>query len=1044
MLFRSLLRSFVDRSTVAVNLILGLAMTVGLSIGVQAAPPVDFIHDVQPILAEHCTNCHGADPDSRQSGLRLDVLEDALRGGDSGEPAIVPGDLTAGALLARIASDDEDEIMPPVDQHNPLSAAQIAILQQWIAQGANYAEHWAFVPPQQVDLAALSAQLDPAQVNPALDASANQPAGDLQPIDALVAAKLASVGLKASPAAEPHVLCRRIYLDLIGLPPSLEELAAFQREGAEATVKKLLASPRFGEKWGRHWLDAARYSDTNGYEKDLKREQWIWRDWVINALNDDMPYDQFIKEQIAGDLMPNATQQQIIATGFLRNSMLNEEGAIVPEQFRMFEVIDRIDCIGKAVMGLTIQCAQCHTHKFDPVMHDEYFGLFAYLNDTYEAQSWVYNDAQLRQLEDVRTEISTLNQQVREQRPEWQSEVDHFAQPLSESQADWQPLVFHQLETISGLNHPVQMADQSIMMLGHVSADVFYVARGDWQGVTGLRLEALPNRDLPFAGPGRNAVGGWDVRELEVWLKRPDQADWEKQTLVNATADFSQAEQKLEEGKRTLGPVEYLIDGKDETSWKADRGQGQRNQASAGVVQFEKPLECPAETEIKIVMRMQDMLGCCRVSVTRAESPAAAPVDYNAVLAAQTPADHRSPQQRDDLFAAWRKSVAELQPLNDQIQAAWQRYPAAETSVLHLAQRSPQQKRETHLLLRGEWDQPADEVIVPHVPAALHPIDPELGNSRLAFANWLVDPRSPLAARVAVNRVWQVMFGEGLVETGDDFGTRAPVPEHRELLDWLAVDFMEHGWSQKRLIEQIVLSRTYQQQSHVTPEQLERDPKNRWLARGPRFRADAEVIRDIALCVSGLITHRMGGPGVIPPVPQNVLDYNYTYPDYWKPASGAERYRRTVYGFRKRSMPDPVMSSLDAPSADAACAQRIRSNTPLAALTGLNEPVFVEAAQGLALRILREAASDDSARARLGFQLCTSRLPTAAETEEILKLVEHQRQRVADGWLDPREITTGDPAKLPELPGQATPQDAAAWTLVSRVLLNLDETISKN
>ena len=1037
---KSLSRSIADRrpfwkwcsSSAGLIAILGLTLTVALVGEVRAADPIDFMHDVQPILAEHCTHCHGVDPDSRQSGLRLDVLEDALRGGDSGEPAIVPGDVSAGALLARIVSHDEDEIMPPTDQHNPLSPAQITILQQWIAEGANYASHWAFVPPQKVDLAALAGE------------SAVQPARDLQPIDALVAAKLATLGLAPSPAAEPHVLCRRIYLDLIGLPPTIEDLEAFQRDGVEATVEKLLASPRFGEKWGRHWLDVARYSDTNGYEKDLKREQWIWRDWVINALNNDMPYDEFIKEQIAGDLMPNATQQQIIATGFLRNSMLNEEGAIIPEQFRMFEMFDRIDCIGKAVMGLTIQCAQCHTHKFDPVTHEEYYGLFAYLNDTYEAQSWVYNDAQQQQLDDVRSALSNFDQQVRQQRPEWQSEVDRFAQRLAESQADWQPLVFHQLETKSGLNHPVQLADQSISMLGHASADVFYVSRGDWNGVTGVRLEALPHRDLPFAGPGRNAVGGWDVREMEVWLKRPDQADWEKQSLVNATADYSQPEQKLEEGKRTLGPVEFLIDGKEESSWKADRGQGRRNQASLAVVQFAKPLECPAETEMKVVLRMQDMLGCCRVSVTRDEKPTAAPVDYSAMLAAQTPPEQRSPQQADDLFAAWRKSVPELRSLNDQIEAVWQRYPTAETSVLHLAQRSPQQKRETHLLLRGEWDQPVEEVISPHVPAALHPSDPALGNGRLAFANWLVDPRSPLAARVAVNRIWQVMFGEGLVETSDDFGTRAPVPEHRVLLDWLAVDFMEHGWSQKHLIEQIVLSHTYQQQSRVTAEQLERDPKNRWLARGPRFRADAEVVRDIALSVSGLITHQLGGPGVIPPVPQNVLDYNYTYPAYWQPATGAERYRRTVYGFRKRSMPDPVMSSLDAPSADSACAQRVRSNTPLAALTGLNETIFVEAAQGLALRILREAANDDSARARLGFQLCTSRLPTSAETQTILKLVEHQRQRVADGWLDPREITTGDPAKLPELPAETTPQDAAAWTLVSRVLLNLDETISKN
>ena len=330
------------------------------------------------------------------------------------------------------------------------------------------------------------------------------------------------------------------------------------------------------------------------------------------------------------------------------------------------------------------------------------------------------------------------------------------------------------------------------------------------------------------------------------------------------------------------------------------------------------------------------------------------------------------------------------------------------------------------------------------MPAAFHPFPADAPRNRLGFARWLADARSPLTARVAVNRVWQAIFGVGLVETAEDFGTRAPVPEYRELLDWLAVDFMEHGWSQKHLIRTIVTSATYRQSSRVSPEQLERDPRNVWLARGPRFRADAEVVRDIALSVSGLITHKLGGPSVIPPVPQNVLDYNYTYPSYWKPAEGPERYRRTVYGFRKRSMPDPVMSNFDGPNGDLSCARRIRSNTPLAALTALNEPIFNEAARALALRILREGGTTDAQRADHAFLLCTSRTPTAAERDAVLALLESRRQRLADGWLNVREIATGDPAKLPELPANTTPQDAAAWTLAARVLLNLDETISKN
>lgn len=988
----------------------------------RAAPPVDFVSDIQPILAEHCTHCHGVDEQSRKSGLRLDLQSGAYTGGDSGEPAIVPGSPDEGSFLARITSDDEFEVMPPPHENKPLSEKQIELLKAWIEQGAKYDEHWAFVAPQKAEL--------------------NTEFGQ-HPIDALVRANLDQVGLQPSPAETSEILCRRVYLDIIGLPPSLEQLEEFERDGLRATVEKLLQSDRYGEKWARHWLDVARYSDTNGYEKDLRRDQWIWRDWVINALNKDMPYDQFVIEQIAGDLLPNATQDQTIATGFLRNSMINEEGAIVPEQFRMVEMFDRMDCVGKAVLGLTTQCAQCHNHKFDPLSQAEYYGMFAYLNDVYDAQSWIYNDQQLQKLSEVRNGINTVYDQIRSQRNDWQNEVNEFASKLISEQADWQPIKFHQLESVSGLNHPVQLSDDSILMLGHSSADIFYVGKHDLQGVTGLRLEALPHLDLPFGGPGRNSVGSWNVLELEVFIKRPDAQDWEKQKLVNATADFSEPDQKLEEGKKATGPVAYLIDGSDANSWKADRGNGRRNNPSVAVVQFEKPLECPAETEIKVVMRMGDMLGCVRVSTTTSPDPKASNADYAAVLAASIDTEQRSDEDNVDLFEAWIKSVPALESQAAEIETLWKQYPNAMTSVLHLADRDGVHQRSTYMLDRGEWDKPQDEV-QPHVPAAFHAMQASDVNDRLSFAKWLVDPRSPLAARVAVNRVWQAIFGDGLVETADDFGTRAPVPEHRELLDWLAVDFMENGWSKKRLIELIVTSETYQQSSAASAEQLSKDPKNRWLARGPRFRADAEVVRDMTLAMSGLITHKIGGPSVIPPVPQNVLDYNYTYPGYWKPASGPERYRRTVYGFRKRSMPDPVMSSFDAPNGDAACARRVRSNTPLAALAGLNETIFVEAGRAFGLKIVREGGPDDRSRANFAFRTCTSRWPTDQEVDVVLHTLAQQRQRIAEGWLNPRELTTGDPGKLPDLPAGTTPQDAAAWTLVARVLLNLDETLSKN
>ena len=962
------------------------------------------------------------DEATREANLRLDTHRGALAGGDSGEAAIVPGEPDKSELLRRVLSDDENEVMPPPDDHQALTAQQIETLRKWIEEGANYETHWSFTPPVKAELPA---------------------SPELHPVDAFVRAKLESLQLHPSPPADSATLCRRLYLDVIGLPPSPAELNAFEAEGFEATLEKLLASDRYGEKWARHWLDVVRYSDTNGYEKDLKREQWIWREWVIQALNDDLPYDQFLIEQIAGDLLPNATQGQVVATGFLRNSMLNEEGAIIPEQFRMVEMFDRIDCIGKAVLGLTTQCAQCHSHKYDPISMDEYYGMFAFLNDTYEAKSWVYTEEQQQQIARVRQGIDSAEQRLREQLPDWQHRLAAWEEETKGQQATWQPIVFHDLNSVSGLNHPVQEDDLSILMLGHSSADVYMISATQMQGATGLRLEVLTHGDLPFGGPGRSSTGGWGASELEVFVKRPANDSWDKIKLVNATADFSEPDQKQADGKNAAGPVAYLIDGSDGTQWKADRGLGRRNTASVAVVQFETPLDLPEGCELKIVMRMTDMIGSCRFSLTQDATPAASPVDYAAVLAFETPVGDRTSGEEAAIFAAWRKALPEAADVNAEIERLWAEYPSPRTSVLHLRKRGPDRHRATYRLDRGNWDQPL-EVIAPLTPAAFHPLPESDEPERLRFARWLADEKSPLTARVAVNRIWQTLFGIGLVETSEDFGTRAATPEYQELLDWLAIDLMEHDWSQKHLIRTIVSSQTYQQTSHAGAELINRDPRNELLARGPRFRADAEVIRDIALSVSGLIHHELGGPSVIPPVPKNVLDYNYVYPGYWKPAEGPQRYRRAVYGFRKRSMPDPAMSNLDAPNGDLSCARRVRSNTPLAALTGLNEPIFVEAARALALRILREGGPSDEDRIDYAYLLCVSRLPTETERAAILNLLESRRQRLSEGWLDPREITTGEPGRLPELPADTTPQDAAAWTIVSRVLLNLDETISKN
>jgi len=1011
---------------------------------------VDYAREVQPILAENCFHCHGPDDKDRKAALRLDLREPALKGGKSELATIVPGQPDKSELILRLLSTDEEEVMPPPAEKKTLTAAQKDTLRRWIAEGAEYAPHWAFTPPVQVALAA--------------------PAGT-HPIDALVAAKLKTAKLSPSPAAEPAVLCRRIYLDLIGLPPRPAEVAAFEaaaksglQPAVEALAQKLLADERFGERWARVWLDAARYADSNGFEKDLPREQWAWRDWVIKAFNRDQPYDDFLVDQIAGDLIPGATQDQVVATGFLRNGMVNEEGAIVPEQFRIEGLFDRMDCLGKAVLGLTLQCAQCHTHKFDPITHDEFYGTFAFLNNAHEAQAWVYTSEQQSEIAKLVADLAGVDDRTKKAVPQWREKMSAWADDLRAQRIAWTPVVPTELASTSGLNHPERLPDNSFLTLGHptTKGDIFIVATPNLAGATGLRLEALCHGDLEYNGPGRSKYGTWALTELEVSTQAPGSDQWQKVALTHATADFAEPTRGLEpewragfdkEGKRIVGPVDFLIDGSDNTAWRADRGPGRRNTESVAVVQFAAPLSFPEGTKLKVLLKMyhsgddngrhNTMLGRARVSLTTAPDPKAAPVDYAAVLALDPAAEQRTAAQQTTLFRAWRATAAEMKKFQTEAEALWKKHPVAPTSVLSFSERTGIFARTTRLLDRGSWDKPKQEV-KPHTPAALHPLHAEGAPNRLAYARWLADARSPLTARVAVNRVWQSVFGIGIVDTPEDFGTRTPVPEHRDLLDWLAVDFMNHCWSHKHLLRTIVTSHTYQQTSRATPGLIERDPANRLLARGPRFRAEAEVVRDLALSVAGLLNQKVGGPSIFPPVPENVLAYNYVRPTYWDPPTGPERYRRSLYLFRKRSMPDPMLSAFDAPNGDLACARRVRSNTPLAALTSLNEPVFVEAAQALALRIWREGGPTDAARADYAYRLCTSRAARPAEVASVTRLLEESRARLKAGEIKASTVAFSAFTKPADLPGDATPADLAAWAIAARVILNLDETLSKN
>ena len=1038
------------RSVIVVHCAL-LAGSPGLT---AADDAVDYLRDIRPILAVHCFACHGPDEAVREADLRLDRREAALATLPSEATAIVPGSPDESELVSRITSSYGGLVMPPTDFEKPLSPAEIDMLRNWIEAGAEYRQHWAFVAPQ-------------SSVNPSAVTDAPN-----SPIDQIVVARLEREGLSLSPTAPPSILCRRIHLDVVGLPPSPEEVEAFveaaQRDLAsavEAELARLLASPHYGEKWARHWLDVARYSDSNGYEKDRRREQWVWRDWVIRAINSDQPYDQFLIEQIAGDLLPGATQDQIVATGFLRNSMVNEEGAIVPEEFRMEAMFDRMDCIGKAILGLTLRCAHCHSHKYDPISQDEYYGVMTFLNNADDAQTWVYTQDQLTKIKEVEQGLRKIRQRFKTDRPDWQTKMEQWITAQREHAPRWKILDTYEQTWVGGDNHPEKLPDNSICVMGHptVVGEMYFRADRDLKGLTGLRLEALTYGDLPCRGPGRSILGTFTITELSVQVKTPDSDQWVHVPLQNATADYSSPDRLLssmpaadlaEDDDRKLGSVTYLIDGDQGTAWHSDRGVGRRNTESVAVLQFAKPLDYPEGTHIQVSISQQHapypglggtmILGRFRLAVTSTPDPRAMPYDHAATLAMQLPPDSLSTDQQAILFDAWMKNLSNSESYLAEMDGFWGQYPDdPHTSVLSLSTRDADIRRITHVLERGVWNQPAYEA-QPSVLSILHPLEPSHEPDRLRFARWLADARAPLTARVQVNRVWQAIFGMGLVETSEDFGTRAPQPEYLDLLDHLAAEFVSHGWSQKWLLREIVSSDVYQQTSDARPELLQRDPQNRLLARSPRFRAEAEVVRDIALKVSGLLEPDVGGPSFFPPVPESVINCNFEIPKYWVAAEAPTRYRRSIYLFRKRSMPDPVLTTFDAPGGETSCARRIRSNTSLAALTSLNEPVFYEAAQALALRVLREAGHSDSERAEYLVYLCTSRPAKPKERDELLSLVASQRERLAEGWLSIQQLTDGILPLQTDLPPETTPRDLAAWVIAARVVLNLDAALCKN
>jgi hypothetical protein len=983
-----------------------------------------FTSRVRPILARHCFKCHGPDEKARKAKLRLDVHDEAVKPTDSGAIPIVPGKPEESELVSRIFAVDTSERMPPAAAKVPLSDEDKLILKQWIADGAVYKSHWAYVAPKAVSPPSLkrSSWLKNA-------------------IDPFILARLEAEGLCPSEQADRSTLIRRLSLNLVGLPPTTEEIDSFLRDASpdayEKLVDRLLASPRYGERWARRWLDLARYADTNGYEKDRPRSIWPYRDWVIQALNTDLPFDQFTVDQVAGDLLPGATPSQKIATGFHRNTMLNEEGGIDPLEFRFYAMTDRVATTATVWLGLTLGCAQCHTHKFDPITQRDYYQFMALLNNADEPEMTITSSHSAERRREIETRIAKLTDDLPDrfplpdkvrgddQRPVAERRKAHLEEKFrqwlerEEKQAvRWTVLI--PTEATANVPRLSVLRDGSIFASGDQSKrDVYTLRFSNIPGrITAIRLEALPDERLPHGGPGRiyyeGPFGDFFLSELSLAV------GGKPVTVKEASASGQNA--------KAAAPA---IDGDPQTGWSINGGQGRPHTA---VFRLAAPIEAHGELVIQLLFERYYAAGLGRFRIS-------ATTDTRPIAAREIPADiedrlmicdeRRTSEQTDRLRRYYLMVAPELAKERAAIEQLRKETPTNPTTLV-LQERPPDNPRPTFIHNRGEYLQPTSKV-QPAVPSILPPLPKNVLPNRLALARWLVSSDNPLSGRVIMNRQWAVFFGRGLVRTAEDFGYQGEPPSHPELLDWLALELARQGWSIKRMHKSIVMSAAYQQSSRTTPELLARDPDNRLLARGPRVRLEAEVIRDAALRASGLLSERIGGPSVFPPQPAGVTTEG-TYGGFdWKPSPGGDRYRRGLYTFTKRTAPFAMATAFDAPSGEVCVARREVSNTPLQALTLLNDPVFQESTQALG-RLMAAAAGSVEERIDALFRRCLTRPPDRGEVARLAQFYRTQKRRLERNELDAAKIAGA---------GEGKTGERAAWTIVARVILNLDEAITR-
>ncbi|MBI4661296.1 MAG: PSD1 domain-containing protein [Verrucomicrobia bacterium] len=992
-----------------------------------SAAKASFNRDIRPVLSDNCFACHGPDTKKLKGGLRLDLRDQALKPAKSGQIAIVPGKPSESELVRRIVTQDEDDLMPPPESHKVLTQAQKELLRRWIAEGAEYQGHWAYLPPVQPPVP-----------------------GTWNAIDFLVQRRLTDLGLQPSPEADRRTLARRLFFDLLGLPPKPEDVASFERDPSPDAYSKLvesiLASPHYGERMAIGWLDVVRFADTIGYHSDNPRNVWPYRDYVIKSFNEDTPFDRFTREQLAGDLLPNSSLQQKVASGFNRLLLTTEEGGAQPKDYEARMLTDRVRAVGAVWLGQTIGCSQCHDHKFDPFTMRDFYSMGAFFSDIKEPIIGRREDgmlvpdnrqaAELDRLEEIATRAQ---HEFESPRPDLAASWESAVRETIEAEKHWTVLAPEKLVSAAGLKLTADN-DQTITTERDPrnGKDTYRITvKTNLKGITGFRLEALRTDKLPGNGPGRAQDGNFILSEFSV-----DDAQTNKIALAEATATFEA------EGF----PASAALLGKN------DANHGWSIRSSTGVNQAihfvtKEPVAAEGDTTLSLVLKQSaganQVLGRFRLSATtvaggiRAGKTALPPAEIVEIV--KLAAENRTEDQKLKLAAYHRSVAPELAGLRERVAEARKAKSDFEATVPRcLVSISMDKPRTVRILPRGNWMNETGEIVQPALPGFLRtpgkvPEDQSL--NRFDLADWLVSRENPLTARVFVNRLWKQFFGIGLSKVLDDLGAQGEPPPNPALFDWLACEFMDSGWQVKHMVRLIVHSQAYKQVS-TSPQNLQaRDPYNRELARQSRWRLDAELVRDNALAIAGLLVPRIGGPSAKPYQPDGYWE-NLNFPVRTYDASqGSDQYRRGLYTWWQRSFVHPSMLAFDAPTREECAAERNRSNIPQQALVLLNDPSYVEAARAFAVRILKECHGDEAARITWAWSLALSRAPRPDELETTRALLDkHLAQYRGETKAAEEFLKVGSHPSPPNV----DPAELAAWTNVARVILNLHETITRS